>query len=227
MKTDLGLLEIKKMIIHEVPRKASGGGQASNPVYSEVESPLTNDLVIFFRGKIIESSGSSNAFEVCLDDNSSSPIPKLINTYLTNTGVDFVDISQKIAKHLCDCQTAVNPGGLITVVDCVFGSCKAIAILKVEKEAGVRLNQSKVNGKTTFNIRYIKDLIFSKKTKLFKSGLFIQIGAKMKTIEGLVCDQQRSRFARNEVAMFFLNDFLGCQMLQDPAVATKHFFEAA
>jgi hypothetical protein len=44
-------------------------------------------------------------------------------------------------------------------------------------------------------------------------------------VKGLVCDSQRQR--AQLVATYFLDKFLGCELLQKPDLATKAFFEAA
>lgn len=106
-----------------------------------------------------------------------------------------------------------------------FIAQKSVAILKVEKEEGVRLNQSKVNGKRTFDIKLIKDLLFTKKTKLYKIGLFYIHKGADQIIYGIVSDHQRGYQATNEVATFFLESFLGCKLLDDPVITTKHFYE--
>ena len=224
-KMDLSLLSIVKVIIHEVPRKQSASDDVT-PIYSEVESKLDSSLSLFFREKIITSAGSKNAFAVEFDPESQNMIPVVIKEYLVGQQTDFVTMSQNIAHHLGKCQTRVNPGGLLTVIDCMIEAKRALAILKVEKEDGVRLNQSNIGGKLTFNIHYLKDLLLTKKTKLFKIGLFIQSGPQIGDIDSVISDYQRGLQTGIEVARFFLQSFLGCRLKEDPTISTKRFFEA-
>ena len=170
-RRDFGTLVINRLIIHEVHWHRRGD-QESEPTYSDVESPLDNDLRIFFRGKIIETSGSPTAYEVVFVADSKSPVPELVRDFLDGGKRDFVEISKTIAMHLQSCQDGVNPGGLVTVIDCQFSGKPALGILKLEKEQGVRLSQTEHQGKKTFNVLLIRDLILTKKTKLFKIGLF-------------------------------------------------------
>jgi hypothetical protein len=129
-----------------------------------------------------------------------------------------------MAKHLHAIQSGVNPGGLLAVIECRTGSRPAFAILKLEREEGVRLEPSKVHGKRTFNLGHLHDLILTEKTKLYKIGVFVLDGDKQ--LQGTVCDQQRGFMPRTEIASFFLSEFLGCRLRDDPTVSTKHFYEA-
>jgi hypothetical protein len=117
---------------------------------------------------------------------------------------------------------------LIAVVDCSIGESRAIGILKLEKEEGVRLRETTHHGLRTFDVSYIRDLILTRKTKLFKIGFFFPPpDSPSDDPEGRVCDEQRGYLPRTEVAGFFLETFLGCRLVDDPRIATKQFFLAA
>lgn len=218
-------LSVHRLIIHEVPQHLRRDTESS-PVFSEIESELDEDLRVFFREKIVESAGSSTAFGVLFDEDSPSPIPGLIGSFLSGNGGDFIGFSKEVAQHLHDKQGGVNPGGLVTIVDCRLETRKAVGILKLEKEKGVRLNQTTRQGKRTFDVNYIRDLILTKKTKLFKIGFF-WTDPDGGDPAGAVCDDQRGYMPKTEIASFFLSDFLGCRLMDDPRVATKQFFIAA
>lgn len=224
MPPALSHLTINRIIIHEVPRHLRSD-TGSCPTYSEVESPLDNQLRVFFKEKLIETVGSSSAYEVEFDSAATSPVPQLVRDFLAGSPGDFVEMSKKAAKHLHDAQGGVSPGGLVTLVDCTIGAKKAIGILKLEKEEGVRLSQTTHEGKRTFDVSYIRDLILTRKTKLFKVGFFVPTDDG--EVQGTVCDEQRGYMPRTEVAGFFLTTFLGCRLLEDPRVTTKRFFIAA
>ncbi len=169
MRPDLGSLQIHRLIIHKMPRHLRRD-TSSAPNYSEVESPLDDQLRSFFREKVIETAGSSSAFGVAFDDGSTSPVPRLVKDSIARINADFVTISEEIARHLHDSQGGVNPGGLVTIMECHIDSTIALAILKLEREEGVRLDSIEYKGKHTFDVRYIQDLILTRKTKLFKIG---------------------------------------------------------
>jgi hypothetical protein len=222
----LGKLTIKRIIIHEVPRHFRRD-TGSSPTYSEVESPLDADLRMFFREKIIETVGSSSAFDVIFDTATSSPVPLFVRELFAGDGANFVELSKKIAKHLHDAQGGVSPGGLVTIIDCSLGVKPAVGILKLEKEEGVRLRETIQEGLRTFDVSYIRDLILTRKTKLFKVGFFYPPDDADAEPGGTVCDEQRGFNPKTEVAGFFLKEFLGCCLSEDPRISTKQFFLAA
>ena len=224
MPPALSQLTINRIIIHEVPRHLRSDTESA-PTYSQVESPLDAQLKTFFKEKIIETVGSSAAYEVVFDPGTTSPVPQFIRDLLGGAGANFVEISKQIAKHLHGAQSGVSPGGLVTVVDCTLAGRSALGILKLEKEEGVRLRQTTHQGLLTFDVSYIRDLILTRKTKLFKIGFFYATDGP--DPEGKVCDEQRGYMPRTEVAGFFLTVFLGCRLAEDPRVSTKKFFFAA
>lgn len=226
MPPAFGQLTIKRIIIHEVPRHLRKDTESS-PTFSEVESPLDADLKMFFKEKITETVGSSSAYDVIFDAATSSPVPLYVRELLAGGGANFVEVSKKIAKHLHDAQGGVSPGGLVTIIDCSLGVKAAVGILKLEKEEGVRLSQTTQDGLRTFDVSYIRDLILTRKTKLFKVGFFYSPDDGGGDPGGTVCDEQRGFNPKTEVAGFFLKEFLGCCLSEDPRISTKRFFLAA
>jgi hypothetical protein len=70
-------------------------------------------------------------------------------------------------------------------------------------------------------------LILTRKTKLFKVGFFYPPDDGGGDPGGTVCDEQRGFNPKTEVAGFFLKEFLGCCLAEDPRISTKRFFLAA
>lgn len=223
MRRDLSRLRIEKLIVHEVPTKKIDVEQQL--VFSEVESSLTQDNKNYFRERIVDSLGSA-AYDVTFDPNSSSPIPQLVLNNLSAQQSDFLTMSMEMTQHLYNCQTRVNPSGLLAVVQASIESFRAFVVLKLEREEGVRVKQDKNNGKRTFSIEHLSDLMLTGKTKVFKIGLFVQTETTLESIEGAVSDKQRSFQPNTEVADFFLKKFLGCKLREAPEITTKRFLQA-
>ncbi|MGD9116489.1 MAG: nucleoid-associated protein [Dehalococcoidia bacterium] len=224
MRIDLGRLHVEKVIVHDVPPRPVGGG-GEPPVLSEIESPLTPELRNYFREKIIGTLDTA-AFDVIFDPDSLSPVPPLVLDNLGIQTADFVSMSRDVASHLYRMQTGVNPAGLLCVVQAEVVQQRAIAIIKLEREAGVRLQQEQLQGKSTFRLEHIRDLMLTEKTRVFKVGLFVQTGVTLESIEGAVSDNQRGYYPTTEVADFFLRKFLGCNLREAPEVTTKRLFHA-
>lgn len=241
MKNSLNTLVVDTLIVHDVPKKFSQKYIKENPesdvediILSEVSTEFDQELTRFFHNRITATIGSSSAFEIEFDSAlCSSKVQAAIKEYF-DIGFthsfpleesDSIRITQEIAKELHDVQTARNPGGMLLFIPCHSNKRNGIAILKVEREEGVRIQRdSNERGQTTFSVQHIKDLMLTKKTKLFKIVLFYKDG---ENIVGYLCDQQQGVFGNREVANFFLVDFLGCKLKEEPHVTTKKFFETA
>ena len=227
MKLDLGPLQVKRVIAHEVPRRMT---KVSEPlvIYSQVESQLDSGLRNYFREKIVSSLVSAG-YEVEFDSDASSPVPNLLTDYIHGKSTNFVEMSQRIADHLYQSQTGVNSSGLLCLVDTVIGELHGIAILKLDMEAAVRIANIFSNGIRTYDLEHVKNLILSQRTKIFKAGIFVQQRnvSNLHQVEGLVSDNQRGYKPLTEVADFFLRRFLGCKLLEAPNVTTKNFFLAS
>jgi hypothetical protein len=221
---DLGQIKIQSLIIHEIPKhylrvEEPGGG----PVLSDVESPLNSEVRNFFQEKMAGSL-SRAAFEVELDPSASSRSPGIITGLLSDPPTELVSGSQELAQILYECQGGISPLGLLTVVKVTVEGRPGIGIIKLEKEEGTRVQRTKVDGQSTFNVNHLRDLMLTGNTRIFKVGLFAR-RAGSEEVQGLVCDKQKG--AGTAVAFFFLQRFLGCRLIENPEITTSRFFEGA
>ena len=230
MRQHLSELTIDKFIVHDVPSKYSAkylkqnpNDQNLEPVLSDIETPFSEALRRFFKDKLSSSIGSSNSFSIKYK-NIDGVVPSSLESYFTDNNNDIIS-SQEIAKHLHQSQNARNSGSLLLFVFCHVRKTKAVAILKVEREEGVQINKLLTDdGHTRFSMEHIENLMLTQKTKLFKIALFYKESGETK---GLLSDQQMGFNIGKEVAMYFLSNFLDCQLVDDPSVTTKKFFESA
>jgi hypothetical protein len=216
---NLGTFFLSSLIVHDVPRRAADAGV----VLSDVESGLDQSLRNFFRERMIRSL-KNQAFEVECDPDATSPVPQLVSTLLPDSTV-LVAQSQEIARHLWACQTAVNSPGLVVVSVGTVDGVPCVGILKLEREDALRVEQVSTSGGTTFDLRYLQDLMLGKNTRVFKAALFTTVDGG--DIGGLVSDDQRGYDSRAEIAHFFLGRFLGCRLATSNDLATKAFFEGS
>lgn len=239
MKNNLQSLMVDMLIVHDVPKKFSQKFIKNNPdmdsediILSEVPTEFDQELTNFFHDKIASTIGSTNSFEIQFDYSIQSRVQTAIKEFFTiGAESDFpvnekdaISVTQGIAKELHVVQTAQNPGGILLFIQCHTGQRHALAILKVEREEGVRIRRDQnISGQTTFSVQHIKDLMLTKKTKLFKIVLFYINDADQ--VIGYLCDQQQGYSQKGGVANFFLKDFLGCKLKEEPHITTKKFFE--
>lgn len=205
MRSNLKSLVVDSLIVHDVPKKFSRSYLKENPdaifeglILSDVPTEFDAELVKFFHGRISSTIGSSSAFEIEFDSLLPDCKTQLAVKSYFDIGrassfplaeEDAIRITQDIAKSLHEVQTARNPGGILLFIPCHNQQQNGLAILKVEREDGVRIQRDTTEqGKTTFSAQHIKDLMLKSKTKLFKIVLFYQNGDN---IIGFVCDQQQ------------------------------------
>ena len=177
MQANLNSLRVTKIIIHDVPRrmvKQSGPGVT----FSQVESTLTTESTNYFREKIIGSI-QSGGYDVRFISDASSPVPMLLSEFINDgTTSDFVDISQRVANHLYSSQTGANSPGLLCLVGVSLESKPGIAILKLNRESALQVEQTTIGGGVTFNLEHVQNLILSNRARVFKAGLFVAPGIR-------------------------------------------------
>jgi hypothetical protein len=130
-----------------------------------------------------------------------------------------------MASALLEHQPGSASPGLLAVVSCVVGGQHGVALLKLEREEGAQLKLSDHDGKKTFEMDVLADLVLTDGTKLFKAALFARTGPADGDIAVLACDGQRSYTWTDELAQFWIR-FLGCKLREAPRITTKKFFDA-
>jgi hypothetical protein len=217
---NLTFLKIQHLIIHELPKHGQTDG-----VLSDAVSPLPDQVRHFFEERIRTSLGTSG-IPIGFVAGHSSKVPAHLNEVLGAkrlTAKKVVSNSQGIAKHLFGIQTGVHSEGLLCIATCSLKDARGIGIIKLEMEEGVRARLKGAQGNQHFEIEVLDDLMLTQHTRVFKVALFTQNAAN--TVEALASDSQRAR--GQFIASYFLDDFLGCALLNKPDVSTKAFFEAA
>lgn len=220
-KKDISSLVIDKIIVHDVP-KHKKDDLSKTVDYSEKESNLTSDLKLFFKDKLVEVI-NKKGFKVFFDDNNPSPIPNIVSTLNSTPRKNLVEASKDIARHLLDIQSGNNPPGIVVVIEGTVNSINITAILKLERDEGARLNKNE--SKHIIDIESVKDLMLTKKTRLYKAGIFFLRNDFGVDYDGFVSDNQIEVDAPSIVAKFFLEKYLGCKIYGDIRTETKDFFE--
>lgn len=225
MTIDFGRIRVEKLIVHEIPGKLQGNNQL--PTLSTIETKLSPEGKRYFTRKITDNLSLTSLSAKFMPE-AESPIPQLIiNDFFDSKNTDdFVKMSQKMSIYLYECQTRVNSPGLLTVIQVSIAGKPGLVILKLEKEEGIRIEQNQNNGEVTFDVEYVDNILLSQKNKVFKAGVFYLEGNEINAdnIVIYVSDNQNSRYSKTQVASFFLEDFLGCKLREDPNILTQRFY---
>jgi hypothetical protein len=204
---------IKKLIVHEIPKKGTG-----RPVLSDIESPLDDDVRAYFEERVASAlTGGAYPIEFV----STFPKTRQATEAYLGKDIDFVAFSKRLAEHLFDVQTGVNSPGLLCVASCRNDGHRCVAILKLEKEEGLRVQEDMSKGRKTLSVTHVRDLMLGNRTRVFKVALIARIDDEL---VAWASDQQRP--GTESVANFFLLHFLGARLVTKPEVLTRDFMDA-
>lgn len=216
---DLSTFSVARAIVHDVPLPST---QVVAPLLSDVESTTDDDLRRYFERRIVGTL--AEGFPVASEPQTASPVPLELAGYFN--GADFAEMSRAVATHLFNCQTPSTSPGLLTVLSGQVDGRDCLALLKLEKQTGVRVQRQGAPGRKTFGIEQVKELMLTDETRVFKVGLFPSCRAPA-DLEGLVCDNQGGYRPVVQIAAFFLGKFLGCRLVERADVITQRFFETS
>jgi nucleoid-associated protein YejK len=171
MILDPGIIQVDRLIIHNIPQPPHKNEPRLPLKVTDVESDLTQDDKNFFSEKI-QNSLNKVSYQAAFDSSLNSPVPEFIYEILNNNSPEndkFVSLSQSIAGHLHQSQTAANTSGLLVIIKLKYGNKPALAILKLEKEEGMQYKEIDDKGLTTYEVQQIYDLMLTG-GKVFKIG---------------------------------------------------------
>ncbi|GAA1733142.1 hypothetical protein GCM10009680_87060 [Streptomyces yatensis] len=153
-----------------------------------------------------------------------SALPDRVYEYLIEQR-GLVDVSLDLAELLWDSQKGKNTSaGLLLVASARLAGKRALLIVKLEQEGGLRAQDVQVNGLRTFDMSYFADLLMTEHNKIYKAALFCVDGVPEDgPIEGWAADKQLA----GKMAQFWLHTFLGCRPKEDPKLLTHNFHQAA
>jgi hypothetical protein len=222
IKIDTGTIQIERIIVHSIP-KHKKDDFSQEPQYSEQESSLPDDLRIFFKDKVVQSLGSNKELRVCYDTENLSPVSSYINEVIDSDGNDLIRQSKLMAEYLYKIQDGQNASGILVIIYGKINNKSTCIIIKLERDEGAQLELDPVT--KSFNIRNVKDLMLTRKTKIYKVGLFINRSNFKVKYDGSTADLQIDPKSKKVVTTWFIEKFLGCVPVEDPKMSTKKFYE--
>lgn len=221
-KLDTSTITIKNIIVHSIPKHRKGD-LSIEPQYSQQESSLPDGLRVFFKEKIIQSLGSNKELRVCYNVDSVSPVSSYINQIISSSGGDIIEQSKLMTKYLFEIQNGQNASGILVVVYGTINDNNTCIIIKLERDEGAQLELDPVT--KSFNIKDVQNLMLTRKTKIYKVGLFVdKVKLKIK-FDGSTADLQIDPKTKKVVTTWFIEDFLGCVPIENPKTTTKKFYD--
>lgn len=242
---DLTGLLVERVVVHQIPRKEPKvtAEQQEPLVLSEAVSPLPDSLRAYMNMRLLGSLQSAEkAFDVVFDDDADTPIPLQLRAYLaaeatgagTGDGRDqtLVNLSRDIAELLFELQPPQPPTGLLVVCSGTIGNAPFVAVMKLEHEKGVTVDETNVGGRRTFEMTVEESLVLVAGTKVFKAAAFKPSdGADpIGSPDDFECDARLSDtqnpFTASGMAAYFARDLLGVKLEAEPRVLTEQVFKS-
>jgi 37-kD nucleoid-associated bacterial protein len=220
---NLDSFSVETAVIHDVPRAREDGGGLT---LTDAPIALDDQLRRYFRRKIVESL-KLRGLDVVADPTASAAVRAAVASIAADPD-RLVAASKEIAQHLDASQDRRNPGGLLAVVRGRLDTGPALAILKLEREEGLRLRIVHEQGHAVVDLEFLRDLTLTDKTRIFKTSILqLERDGDPETMFGRASDDQRGKFEGLGVATFFLATFLGSKLRTNPEKTTRDFVAAA
>jgi len=220
-KLDTSTITIDNIIVHSIPKHRKGD-LSVEPQYSNQESSLSDGLRLFFKDKIISSLQSNKELRVCYNPENESPVSSYINQIISSEGADLIEQSKLMTKYLYEVQNGQNASGILVVIWGRISNKSTCIIIKLERDEGAQLVLDPITN--SFNIRDVQNLMLTRKTRIYKVGLFINKTEINVKYDGTTADLQIDPKTKKEVTTWFIEKFLGCRPLEDPRLTTKKFY---
>jgi hypothetical protein len=215
-------LQIDHVIVHSVPRASKRDTNPPEIMMSDgaqtLQGRVREQLELRLR-TLLRDAGR----RIVEKDAAQSPVPEVVKQLLQSREDQFVPASKQLAVALRDKQSGVNSGGILLVAGCMVNSGQAILLVKIEQEGGLRAEFTTVKGRRMFNMEYLPDLFLTDRSKVYKVALFSVKDIENGVLHGWAADKQ---MAGTKVAVFFLSEYLGCKLFEEPKELTRRIYES-
>lgn len=224
-------LRIQKIVIHEI-FKRDEDGEIIPLKYNDQLTTLDRLGLQTLQIRIVNALGdNSHSIEMDVTDTSVSSTFQLGASLLSSEDADYIDFSKQITYTLAEKQTTRSiPGGIVIIFSGLTGlnNYPFWGIIKAEVQEGF----VKETSSDTLLLKYITDLLLTPQQRLYKLGIFIEIGQTEVLINErldsdfkiYVYDHNMTRNETQHAAYYFYRDFLGCNYSPTDKKLTSDFY---
>lgn len=220
-----GQITLHELVIHKIEHIYS-----SEPILSDLKSPISEEVDIYLRDHIfysLEHEFARNGVFTNGADGKTS-MKSLCDELLAPPG-RFVQQSRKIAAHLFDVMKGdgrISSGDLVV---CTFSEKEDgprwLALMKMDPQDSFVAEDDWVADKRRLVLKRVRDVM--PMGELQKCAFVLPESLRDRRRDLIVLDQQTARYgARQLVASFFSKDFLQCQVGLNQREMTQTFMAA-
>jgi hypothetical protein len=224
-------LRIQRIVIHEIFKRKEDGS-IGPPRYNQTLTKLDALGLQTLQNRIVNALGdNSHSIEMDVVNTGNDSAFQLGASILSADESQFIDVSKTMAYKLAEAQSSrTMPGGIVLIFSGITGlnNHACWGIIKAEIQEGF----VKENVSEALLLRYITDLLLTPQQRLYKLGIFIEIGnsdavgtARSATdFKNFVYDHNITRNETQHAAYYFYRDFLGCSYSPTNKKLTLDFY---
>ncbi|MBT1258933.1 nucleoid-associated protein [Pseudomonas sp. VS40] len=223
-------INIERVVIHEVFKRGPNR-ELVDPVFGEQQIELDAEAMTALRDRLIKALGqSSRCMEMDLQNEGEGSAIYLAKQ-LIDAGEGFALASQAVAVKLAGAQTRQDlPGGIVVVLTGTAGvpGKRFVCKLKAEPHNGF----TRVAAAGVISLQFLKDLILTPQTRLYKIGCFVEMDRDAVantplslSWKAFIYDETMSTSNKLSAAHYFYDGFLGLKFPQNGATRTKEFHD--
>ncbi|GAA4770198.1 hypothetical protein GCM10025784_17270 [Citricoccus nitrophenolicus] len=218
-------LDLSSVYMHQVAIVGSGDEREFAATLTDVEVELTEADLNFLRERFVDAL-ERRALRILPSEDVDSPTPTLVQDHLEDP--NMLSLSQSLAIRLAAVQRLNAKPGLLVVADAELDGTKCVLIAKVEHQEAMRAEPTVLkDGLRGISLEHINDLVFGELNRVYKIAILRQTDLDASTedaaqeFEGYLADIQNGR----NFANYYLGEFLGFRLADEPEVLTERFLE--
>lgn len=223
-------LNINRIVVHEI-YKRTDNREIVPPTYGTGLVTLDQEALDAFCDRINSAMGSAaRSMELDIIQADATCSISIAKSLVDADDTLFIEGSRAAADKLASAQTRRDlPGGVLAIFSGTAGhpAKRILGMLKAETHNGFT---RRVGTGGAISLQFLKDLLLTPQTKLYKIGIFWEQDAE--TVEPLpagwrafIYDDQISSSNRLTAAQYFYESFLGCGFPETGARRTREFHD--
>lgn len=221
-------LEIGRVVIHEVFQRADDRTKIE-PKFGEAIEVLDVEATDALRNRIVAAVASpSRCIQMSIEKFGAGSMNAVAKGLIDADDAMFIQLSKSVADLLADAQKyRTIPGGIVVVFTGRAGvpAKRLVGVIKADVYSGFTREEQE----GVLALKYLKSLLLTAQTKLYKIGLFIETTPSTEPLpagwDAFIYDETLTLANRYGAAQYFYDGFLGCVFPQSSARQTKQFHD--
>ncbi len=224
-------LRIERVILHEVFKRGNDVNVVA-PDYGDELEILDREAADALRDRVVTAmTSATRCVQMSIAKSGEESLVRRAVTALDAGEDGFIEVSKSIADKLTEEQKSRSiPGGVVVVFSGTAGqpAQRLVGVIKAEVHNGFM--RERVAGEVRPKLKFLKSLMLTAQTKLYKVGLFLEHSGPAQGEfpagwEAYIYDETLTVANRYGAAKYFYEGFLGLAFPQSSAKQTKEFFE--